>query len=162
MGTNYYRIPTEEELQIRKQKLLKQISEMDVSPRAVIQGFSIENPDSWDRISPWDEFTKETEIHLGKRSGGWKFCWNFHEEKYYNSKETLEAFVKSGRVVDEYGTEVSSEAFLQMAYEWCTEGWDSQTYYQEHPGSRISWIDYEKNSDRYIDGLRISSSVDFS
>lgn len=162
MGTNYYRIPTEAEMIERKERLAKQVAEIDVSPSAVIQGFTYDNPNGWDRYSPWDFFTQDVEIHLGKRSGGWKFCWNFHNDKYYSDKASLEEFVKSGRIVDEYGTEIDPEEFLQMAYDWCTDGWDNQKYYQERPQDRVAWIDYSRHMDRYVDGLRISSSTDFS
>jgi hypothetical protein len=135
---------------------------MDISAQAVNQGFSVENPNSWDRYSPWDEFVEDTLVHLGKRSGGWKFCWNFHKEKYYKDKASLEAFVKSGRVIDEYGKEISPDEFLKMAYEWCQDGWDDQSYYAENPNHRVPWINYENYRDTYVDGLRISSSTDFS
>jgi len=162
MGTNYYRIPTASEMEQRKNRLQAQIRKMDISARAVNQSFSVENPNSWDRFSPWDEFTQDTLVHLGKRSGGWKFCWNFNKEKYYKDKASLEEYVKSGRVIDEYGDELSPEDFLKMAYEWGAEdGWDTQTYYQENPSHRISWMDSSKYHDTYVDGLRVSSSTDF-
>ena len=162
MGTNFYRIPTASEMEHRKNRLQTQIRKMDISPRAINMNFTVDNPHSFDRYSCWDEFTEDTLIHLGKRSMGWKFCWNFHNDKYYNDKESLEMFVKSGRVVDEYGEEISTEEFLKMAYEWCPDGWDNQKYYKERPQDRVHWIDYSKYNDTYVDGLRISSSTDFS
>lgn len=162
MGTNYYRIPTAAEMEKRKQLLQTQVRGLDVSPAAISQGFTYDNPKGFDRYSPWDIFTEDVEVHLGKRSGGWKFCWNFHNDKYYNDKESLEMFVKSGRVINEYGEEISPDEFLKMAYEWCTDGWDNQKYYEERPQDRIAWIDYSKHMDRYVDGLRISSSTEFS
>jgi hypothetical protein len=162
MGTNFYRIPTASEIEQRKNRLQSAIRKLDVSPRAINQGFSIENPDSWDRYSPWDEFTMDTLIHLGKRSMGWTFTWNFHKNKYYSDKASLEEFVRSGRVIDEYGEEISPDEFLEMAYNWCPDGWDTQTYYKENPPNRASWIDYSKYADTYVDGLKISSSTDFS
>lgn len=162
MGTNYYRIPTEEEMIARKERLARKIANLDISPQAINQGFSIDNPDNWDRYSPWDKFTDETLIHLGKRSGGWKFCWNFHNDKYYSSKTSLEAYIKSGRVIDEYGTLFTAEEFLEMAYNWCADGWDTQSYYEERPNDRMNWLDYSKHYDRYVDNLRVSSSTEFS
>ena len=161
MGTNYYRIPSSLEMEERKKRLAIQVAEIDVSPLAISQEFSFANPNGWDRYTPWDFFMQGVKIHLGKRSQGWKFCWNFHDNEYYNDKASLEEFVKSGRVIDEYGDELSADVFLQMAYEWCPDGWDSQKYHEEHPESRISWIDYSMHRDRYVDGLRISSSKDF-
>ncbi len=162
MGTNYYRIPTAAEMEERKARLHKQIAELDVTPMAVFHGFTYDNPDGFDRYSPWDFFTQDAEVHLGKRSGGWKFCWNFHKNKYYSDKATLETFVRSGRVINEYGEELTPDEFLEMAYDWCTDGWDSQTYYKERPQDRVHWIDYSKHQDTFVDGLRISSSTDFS
>ena len=162
MSTNYYRIPLEEEMVSRQERLAQQIVELDISPRAISQGFAFENPGSWDRYSPWDSFVEDTLVHVGKRSVGWKFHWNFHNDKYYKDKASLEEFVKSGRVVDEYGSEIDPREFLQMAYEWWDEdGWDNETFYEAHPDQRLSWIDYSKHKDRYVDGLRISSSTDF-
>ena len=162
MGTNYHRIPTVAELEKRKQLLLSRVRLMDTSVAGVGQGFGIDNPDGWDRVTPWDEFTDDVYIHLGKRSSGWKFCWNFHKNAYYSDKATLEAFVRSGRVIDEYGEEISPDDFLEMAFNWCPDGWDSQTYYKERPQDRVRWIDYDKHQDLHIDGLRVSSSTDFS
>ena len=162
MGTNYYRIPSVAEMEERKERLIKQVAEIDISAQSVNQGFTYDNPNGWDRYSPWDFFTEDVHVHLGKRSGGWKFCWNFHDDKYYRDKASLEEFIKSGRVVDEYGAEIDPEEFLQMAHDWCTDGWDNQKYYQERPQDRVAWIDYSKHMDRYVDGLRISSSTDFS
>jgi hypothetical protein len=162
MGTNYHRIPTVSELEKRQQLLLSRVRSLDMSAAGVCQGFSIDNPDGWDRITPWDEFIDEVDVHLGKSSMGWKFTWNFHKNAYYSDKASLEAFVRSGRVIDEYGEEISPDDFLEMAYNWCPDGYDDQTYYAEHPSSRVSWIDYDKYRDTYVDGLRVSSSTDFS
>jgi hypothetical protein len=75
----------------------------------------------------------------------------------------LEAFIRSGRVVDEYGTEIEVEEFIKMAMEWGQpDGWDTQSYYVDNPSHRISWMDPSKYEDRYVDGLRISSSTEFS
>jgi len=160
MGTNFYRIPTEAEIKERHERLAKRIAEMDLSARAISQGFSIDNPDSWDHVSPWDEFMQETEIHLGKRSMGWKFCWNFHKNKYYSDKESLDAFVRSGRIIDEYGEEHSPEEFLKMAYDWGQpDGWVLNAEY-ERTQSRHSWG--PSHYDLEIDGLRVSTATEFS
>jgi hypothetical protein len=160
MGTNFYRIQTEAEIKERHERLVKRIAEMDLSVLAISQGFSIDNPDSWDRVSPWDEFTQETEIHLGKRSMGWKFCWNFHKNKYYSDKESLDAFVRSGRIIDEYGEEHSPEEFLKMAYDWGQpDGWVLNDEYERTQGGHRwgpSYYDLE------IDGLRVSTATEFS
>lgn len=160
MGTNFYRIPTEAEMNERKARLEKMVAELDLSPRSVSQGFTYDNPDGWDRYSPWDFFTQDLEIHLGKRSGGWKFCWNFHKNKYYSDKETLEAFVRSGRIIDEYGEEHSPDEFLKMAYDWGQpDGWVHNEEYERTQAGR-KWGPAYYDLD--IDGLRVSTSTDFS
>lgn len=165
MGTNYYRVPSKDEMERRHENLKERVNNLFWvnDPGLIKRGFcTIKGESEWDKISCWAEFTQDASVHLGERSGGWKFCWNFHKDKYYRDKETLLAFINSGRVVDEYGTEFTPDEFLEMAFSWCTDGWDTQSYYKEQPGDRISWIDYSQHADTYVDGLRISSSINFS
>lgn len=166
MGTNYYRIPTEKEMEQRKQKLQSRIRTMAMQASDIERGFSfIQDPDSkydWDTMNPWEEFIDGTSIHLGKRSSGWKFCWNFHDNKYYSNKSELMDFVFSGRVVDEYGAEIDGLEFLEMAFSWGEpDGLTAdEKYFKENPHRWIS--DPSKYYDREVDGLRVSSSTEFS
>jgi hypothetical protein len=163
MGTNFYRIPSVKDVEERKNKLQTKIRKIDLSPSSINRNFNIGGgPDEWTNWSPWDEFTDNILIHLGKRSMGWKFCWNFHDKKFYTSKEELFDFIRSGRIIDEYGEEINQEEFIEMALDWCKDGWDTQTYYEENPSSRVSWFDSSRYHDIYIDDLRISTSTDFS
>ena len=160
MGTNYYRIPLEEEMVTRKLKLIERICELDISPYSAERGFATIPSGEWDTISPWDEFRKDTSIHLGKRSSGWKFCWNFNKNKYYSTRAELFEFIRSGRIIDEYGVDQEVEEFINMALSWGEpNGWTSQTYYAQNPQSLPTYIkDYH---DLEIDGLRVSSSDSF-
>lgn len=169
MGTNYYRIPTSSEVEEKKKKLLDRINEMDLSPRSIERNFEIfDNPlDNWSYNSPWSEFTENLSIHLGKRSGGWKFCWNFHKFKYYSTKEELLAFIRTGRVVDEYGEEIEVEEFIEMALNWGEpDGFTYNNDYIQHMKKegyhRDPGYDVSKYFDLIIDGLRVSSSTEFS
>ena len=83
MGTNYYRIPTHEEVEKRKALLIEEIKNLPTSPSDIERGFSEQLDDSWESYSPWDLFNLDMKIHLGKRSWGWKFCWNFNDNKFY-------------------------------------------------------------------------------
>ena len=163
MGTNFYKIPTEDEMKARKQALINRIMDMELTPKNIEGEFGYIEKGTWDRISPWDEFIDGIKIHLGKRSGGWKFTWNFHNNKYYSNKEELLAFIRSGRVVDEYGTEIEVEEFIKMALEW------------GQPDGHVLNAEYVKNNyagggyflgpeyyDKTIDGLNVSASIDFS
>lgn len=167
MGTNYYRIPTAEEMESRKARLQRDIDKMTMSPGDIERGFPFIDPfkESWETSSPWDIFRDGTSIHLGKRSGGWKFCWNFHKNKHYSNKEELLSFIRSGRVVDEYGEEWDVEKFITMALEWeQPNGWVVNEEYRKAErlkGHGMFWLDNEKYDDLIIDGLRVSTSVDF-
>ena len=160
MGTNYYRIPSVEEMEKRKQELIDNINSLDISPASIERNFvTIEKENNFDFHSIWDIFTEDSNIHLGKRSGGWKFLWNFHKNKFYSNKEELFNFIRSGRVVDEYGDEMEVEEFITMALEWGQpDGHDAKSYRKEHP--RQYHYDFERQEE-YIDGLRVSDSTDF-
>ena len=158
MGTNYYSIPKAEEIESRRKKLIEEIMTLDISSAGLCEdGFRI-HEDGWEKLSPWDRFTEDTSIHLGKRSGGWKFCWNFNDNKYYSNKQELLEFIRSRRVVNEYGEELEPEEFIKMALEWGGIVADLEYMKENH-----SWMsDPSSYTDREIDGLRVSSSTDFS
>jgi len=148
MGTNYYRIPSVEEMEKRKQELINNINSIDISQ------LSIENN------SIWDILTENLNIHLGKRSSGWKFLWNFNDKKFYSNKEKLLNFIRTGRVIDEYGKEMDVEEFITMALVWGQpDGYDHKKYRREHP--RQYHYDFEQ-PEEYIDGLRVSPNTEFS
>lgn len=166
MGTNYYRIPQASEMDERKFKLLEKIKNLDLSPSNIECGFDEPIDDQWGRESPWSIFISGTNIHLGKRSGGWKFCWNFHSNKYYSNKEELLSFIRSGRVVDEYGEEQDVEEFINMALEWGQPNGlvvnEEYRNKERMSGRGTFWLDNNKYDDLIIDGLRVSTSTEFS
>ena len=165
MGTNYYRIPTEEEIETRKEQLLARVHEMPVTPSFIENDFRfIDNPnDEWSSLSPWDEFVEGTSIHLGKRSSGWRFCWNFHDNRYYQDRASLLAFVRSGRVVDEYGESWDAERFIEMALEWGEpDGLVADAEYFNSTEHHAWMSNPEAYYDQEIDGLRVSASTEFS
>jgi len=159
MGTNYYRIPKSKEVMERHISLVHKIMSLDIwDPANVENGFrTIEK--GFDRISPWEEFLTNMNIHLGKRSMGWKFCWNFHDGKFYKNKEELLDFIRSGRVVDEYGELMDTEDFIEMALNWDGIVADEE-YFKNN--ETPSWLDWQKHLDKDIDGLRVSSATEFS
>ena len=163
MGTNYYRIPTAEEMEERRIRLQARVIGLKLTPDLVERGFAyIDDPsDEWTRLSPWDEFLDGARVHLGKRSGGWKFLWNWNHRKYYKTKEDLLSFIRSGRVVNEYGDESTQDEFIEMALSWGQEdGWDIESYHRDNPEAHRNWAN-EKHEE-YIDGLRVSTSTEFS
>jgi hypothetical protein len=164
MGTNYYRIPTQSEMETRKAKLIKDIADLDISPSNIETEFrQYKSEYSWDSESVWDRFIEGTSIHLGKRSSGWKFCWNFHKDKYYSNKEELIQFVLSGRVVDEYGEQIDSQEFLDMAFAWGEpDGLVADKEYFDSTNHHSWMSNPSAYYDKEVDGLRVSSSTQFS
>jgi hypothetical protein len=165
MGTNFYRIPTHEEMEARKQTLIGFANNLELSPENIESGFKFISPrKDWEWFSPWEMFLEDTNIHLGKRSSGWKFCWNFHKDKYYHDKESLLEYIRSGRVVDEYGEEQDVNEFIVMALNWGEpDGLVVNREYRKKERAKGvgSFFDDPKYDDLIIDGLRVSSSTDF-
>jgi hypothetical protein len=164
MGTNFYRIPTEDEIKVRHNQLQIDILNMDLSVLSIESEFRVAIDDKWNGGNPWETFINNINIHLGKRSMGWKFCWNFNDNKYYSNKEELLKFIRSGRVVDEYGDEVEVEEFITMALEWGEP--DGMIYDKEYrmklwEKGTGTFLHSESYDDKIIDGLRVSSSNDF-
>jgi hypothetical protein len=164
MGTNYYRISTEDEIKVKHNKLQIDILNMDLSPLSIESGFRVAIDDMWNGENPWDTFIKGTVVHLGKRSMGWKFCWNFNDNKYYTNKEELLSYIRSGRVINEYGEELTSEEFITMALEWGEPDgsiYDKEYRMKEWDKGYGTFFHSESYDDKIIDGLRVSSSNDF-
>ena len=159
MGSNFYRIPKEEEMTKRHVQLYEDVRRIKLTPSNIENEFKESIEDSWETQSVWDKFIDATKIHLGKRSAGWKFLWNFNENKHYSNKEDLLNFLRSGRIVDEYGSEENVEEFIEMSLTWGQNGWDESTYIEDNPSHKNPhFIEREK----YVDGLRVSSSTEFS
>jgi len=167
MSTNYFRIPKQKVVREKYLELAEQVSSMDIfSPGQIYNEFrAIEK--GFERWSPWDNFIDGLKIHIGKRSSGWKFLWNFQEGKFYTNKEELFKFIRSGRIVDEYGELQDTEEFIKMALEWGQpDGYVLDENYiaeqRKQPNYRPSFINMSNYYDKEIDGLRVSSSVEFS
>ena len=162
MGTNYYRIPSVSAIEQRKRMLQSRILTMPTTPSLIERGFKyLDDPeDELFSMNPWDEFMQDMSVHLGKRSAGWKFCWNFHDNRYYQDRASLLAFIRSGRVVDEYGIEVPVEEFITMALEWGQP--DGRVVDEEYIKQYHADSLFGERHDLEIDGLRVSRSTEFS
>lgn len=92
MSTNYYAIPkATDEL---KEQIINLVKEGDfITARKLM-------PD---------------EIHIGKSSAGWQFCFDHNNWKYFNhNKASLEVFLLSCDITDEYGRDVSNKDFWEL------------------------------------------------
>jgi hypothetical protein len=67
-------------------------------------------------------------------------------------------FIRSGRVVDEYGQLQDTEEFIKMALEWDGIIADEE-YFKK--SEKPTWFNWRDHVDKVVDGLRVSSSVDF-
>lgn len=147
MGTNFYAriIPKEED----KQKLIDAINnnQYDIIENLASELYGRRN-----------EYTRKgNEIHLGKRSCGWKFLWNPNVIKYYDgyidpetkdyidvvkydyvyplTKQGITDFCNRKDIIiyDEYGEQFNPEEFLEMAFSWGEpDGYTGKTYEESH------------------------------
>ena len=137
---------------------------MDLSVLSIESVFRAAIDDQWNGKNPWETFMDKINIHLGKRSMGWKFCWNFHDNKYYSNKEELLNFIRSGRVIDEYGDEIEVEEFIEMVLSWGEPDgaiYDKEYRKKQWDKGTVTFLHSESYDDKVIDGLRVSSSTDF-
>jgi hypothetical protein len=166
MSTNYYRIPKQKVVREKYLDLVEQISDMDIFSPGQIYGEFRTIEKGFERWNPWDNFIDGLNIHIGKRSGGWKFLWNFQEGKFYTNKEELLKFIRSGRIVDEYGELQDTEEFIKMALEWGQP--NGHVYDKNYLDEQIKTTNYRpfsdmsKYYDKEIDGLRVASTAEFS
>lgn len=105
MGTNFYarHIPTQEEVAV----LHKHVDDI----AAGIYNIS-SMPEGIERCS---------DIHLGKRSAGWQFIWEYHPEYYSDNLESIKEFLSRNDIVivDEYNTKFSLDEFLNEEIGYC-------------------------------------------
>ena len=162
MGTNYYAriLPTKE----RKEKLKKLIDEDKFH----------------DVEEQFRELYEDAEIHLGKRSAGWKFLFNPNYEKYYPlTKEGLLNFLKQDNIIIyneyfkdndgkyEYSDDPDSaseeylwtpEQFMEMAVNWGNNpdkpGWSGREYEEWEKSRGNSLCTYIAYGDSHEDYWR--------
>lgn len=161
MGTNYYkRIPLNKE---QKEVLHKMIdnNQFDIDEYGNINFNYSEELDKL-HFNP-------TEVHIGKRSAGWKFLFESHNWKYFNNRDghSIIKWIKDTSdgsiIIDENGEVISPEELIEIietSYDKDYKGgelWDSKTYSASHPHC-YSGEDYEV----YVGKYRVSTAGSFS
>lgn len=158
MGTNYYAriIPKEEDI--------KKLHELiDLNDFRAIREKTCE---LYERFGPYSADAEPTGyIHLGKRSGGWKFLWNPNlytirnghyseiepnhfiyvidpDTAYYLyplTKEGIKSFIdrEDIEIFNEYNEKEDKEEFFEMALNWDKESWDSDSYHLAFPDEKV-------------------------
>lgn len=55
-----------------------------------------------------------TPLHLGKRSVGWQFLWDYHQGRYYKPNlASIKAYLQDKIIIDEYHHTYTLDQFLQ-------------------------------------------------
>lgn len=99
----------------------------------------------------------EEEIHLGKRSYGWQFLWDYHNGKYFNSNlDSIKEFLSQDDIIiyDEYGNFYEVEQLFNNELANCL--YKDATH---NDGMDGEYSEYYFKSE---DGLRFSKFEDFS
>lgn len=120
---------------------------------------------------------KYIDIHIGKRSAGWRFLFCANENFLYPlTKEGISEFIQrngGGHIRDEYGRSFTTDQFWNEEIS-TTSGWDIESYYRNNPQEKryhynsndfSSWTkEFKPNEygEFYSDGLRFTVSTYFS
>lgn len=157
MGTNFY---------LRRK----------LSPEDKQKAIELINEDKYEQL----EEMLPKEIHIGKRSAGWKFLWNANNFEYFKpTKESLIEFLHSGDIYDEYDRYFTYDEFWndEIKNFIDEEGlWDIKKYYIDYPKDYKYYEDsstirrfkkeFGVNANRYgefyIDNLRFTTCDSFS
>ena len=93
-------------------------------------------------------------VHLGKRSYGWQFLWDFHEGRYFKANlESIKEFLKDKIIFDEYDEVFSLDQFFNE---------EIADYLYNTDGKLCDCVESLPSYYFISDGLRFSKSEDFS
>ena len=70
----------------------------------------------------WEASEMINKVHLGKRSGGWVFCWDANECQYYTpSLDSIHKFIVSNKalIINEYNEEFTWDEFINNELKDC-------------------------------------------
>lgn len=141
MGTNYYirrHIP-----QTKLRRIKKLVNEEDIYNGKLNE-----------------ELEDIKEIHIGKSSMGWKFCFDHNNEKYYEkTQKSVANFIQKsidegGSLVDEYGNYITPNNFWELVKSK-QDGWTSKEHY-EYELQRYN--EYCANPETFKDDLFIPTT----
>ena len=152
MGTNfYYKIPIKERDKKALHEMIDKLPETDI----------------YDIKEKLSEIEAGHSIHLGKRSYGWQFLWDYHNGELYDaSLKSIKKYLKDkgGTIVNECGVSFTIEEFFNDIKDSLYKDenhCDAYQYHQKHPEEPLYYniSDHEFTSK---DGLRFCKSVGFS
>lgn len=75
------------------------------------------------------------DVHIGKRSYGWRFLWNANDFEYFGPNvDSLMDFLQSGDIYDEYGTYFTFDQFMNDELDgFIDKGFNLAEYYKSDP-----------------------------
>lgn len=83
-------------------------------------------------------------IHLGKSSGGWQFCFNDNNWKYYSSRlDMIYAWTMKYQIVDDFDNKITFKEFWDIVKKSKNQMFDEQNC-------------------RYVNGLMFFNGTNFS
>ena len=93
-------------------------------------------------------------VHLGKRSYGWQFLWDYHDGRYFKANlESIKKFLKDKIIFDENKEVFSLDQFLNE---------EIADYLYNTDGKLYDCVELLPSYYFISDGLRFSKSEDFS
>ena len=93
-------------------------------------------------------------VHLGKRSHGWQFLWDYHDGRYFKANlESIKKFLKDKIIFDENNEVFSLDQFLNE---------EIADYLYNTDGKLYDCVELLPSYYFISDGLRFSKSEDFS
>lgn len=93
-------------------------------------------------------------VHLGKRSYGWQFLWDYHDGRYFKANlESIKKFLKDKIIFDENNEVFSLDQFLNE---------EIADYLYNTDGKLHDCVKLLPSYYFISDGLRFSKSEDFS
>ena len=109
------------------------------------------------------------EIHLNKRSCGWKILYQAHF-KAWNSVEEMLDFIRKHnnkvKIFDEYEKEYTLEEYIKEVVEWDKDYKKEEIYYDDTVGYIMTPIDHveisKRSRDMYINYWHDKDGYDFT
>lgn len=146
MGTNVY--CTKKLDQKKKDEIIKKVLESETIPELADYIRSLQFSDPAE-----SSISEYAEIHVGKRSGGWKFCFSEDLLRFCAAKwDSIYKFLSRFdlKLYNEYGEVLTPEQFKEEYVDPNKDGWTDNTYFAEHPEESQFW---NPENDIYVDDL---------
>lgn len=151
MGTNfYYKIPLKKRDKDLLHKMIEELPECDI----------------YNLKEKLIELEKETDVHLGKRSYGWQFLWDYHKGELYGaSLKSIKKYLndRNGWIQNEYGERFSVDEFFEEINDCLYKDekhCDAHQYHLNHPEEPL-YYNINEHEFQSKDGLRFSYDENF-